>query len=117
MINFIFFFYISSDIYKIKSPVPLIENKNQIQENEEEEEEKKDNKNKKKEMEKEKKPLTFPWWFRIIALILSYICMIVCGFFIVVKGLEFGNEKVTRWATSLVISFFTSVLLHEPIKV
>ena len=64
-----------------------------------------------------KRSFTFPWYFRIVALILSYACMIVCAFFVIVKGLEFGNSKVTSWVTSLAISFVTSVLFHEPIKV
>lgn len=42
--------------------------------------------------------------------------MIVSIFFIIVRGLEFGNDKVTKWVTSLVISFITSVFLTQPIQ-
>jgi len=66
--------------------------------------------------EKPKKPLSFPWWCRIIALIMSWMCMIICCFFVIVRGLEFGNEKVTKWVTSLVVSFFTSIFLTQPIQ-
>ncbi|KAG7157021.1 Polycystic kidney disease protein 1-like 2-like 2 [Homarus americanus] len=32
-------------------------------------------------------------------------------------GVMFGNSKATKWITSLVISFFTSILFVEPLKV
>ncbi len=66
--------------------------------------------------EKPKKPLSFPWWCRIIALCLSWVCMAISCFFIIVRGLEFGNEKVIKWVTSLVISFFASVFVTQPIQ-
>ena len=77
---------------------------------------------KKKKAKEEKKEraeqnFTIPWYFRIVALILSYACMIVSAFFVIVKGLEFGNTKVTSWVTSLAVSVVTSVLFQEPIKV
>jgi hypothetical protein len=37
-------------------------------------------------------------------------------FFIIVKGIEFGDEKVSKWITSLLISFLSSVLLTQPIQ-
>lgn len=40
--------------------------------------------------EKPKQPLSFPWWCRYFALALSYICMVVCCFFIIVKGRKFN---------------------------
>ena len=66
--------------------------------------------------EKPKDDLSFPWWCRIIAIVMSYITMLVSMFFIIVKGLEFGDAKVTKWVTSLVISFLTSVFLTQPIQ-
>ena len=36
--------------------------------------------------EKPKQPLGFPWWCRFFALGLSWACMVVSAFFIVVKG-------------------------------
>ena len=93
----------------IKTKVNLNES-NQVEDDVEEEEVKPE------DYEKPKRPLTFPWWCRIIAMIMSYACMIVSIFFIIVRGLEFGNDKVTKWVTSLVISFITSVFLTQPIQ-
>ena len=68
---------------------------------------------------KNKKPfeLKFPWWFKIFAYLLSFIFAGVSLFFVVIKGIEFGDEKVTKWLTSLIISFFSSVLLTQPLQV
>ena len=71
----------------------------------------KDNKNKKKN------PFSFPWWFKIIAYMLSFIFAAVSAFFIVVKGISFGNERSTKWLTSVVISLFTSVMVTQPLQV
>jgi hypothetical protein len=43
--------------------------------------------------------------------------MVIAAFFIIVKGIEFGNEKVLKWLTSFIISVVTSIFLTEPIKV
>jgi len=59
----------------------------------------------------------FPWWFKIIAYLLSFAFAGVSLFFVVIKGIEFGQEKVTKWLTSLIISFLTSVLLTQPLQV
>jgi hypothetical protein len=70
-------------------------------------------------IQKEKKSceLKFPWWFRIIAYIISFALAGACLFFVILKGIEFGNEKVTKWLTSLIISFLTSILLTQPLQV
>lgn len=60
---------------------------------------------------------SFPWWFKIIAYILSFIVSTVCIFFIIVKGIEFGDEKVQKWISSFLISVLTSFLLTQPIQV
>ena len=58
-----------------------------------------------------------PWWFKIIAYLLSFIFAGVCLFFIIIQGISFGNEKVQKWLTSLLVSFLTSVLLTQPLQV
>jgi len=63
------------------------------------------------------KSYTIPWWCKILAYLLSFACMFVSIFFIVIKGIEFGDEKVRKWITSLLVSFLTSVLLTQPIQV
>ncbi|RNA25490.1 polycystin-1-like isoform X2, partial [Brachionus plicatilis] len=65
---------------------------------------------------KTKRKLLFPWWTKIIAYILSFCFAGVSLFFVVIKGIEFGDEKVKKWITSLFVSFLTSVLLTQPIQ-
>ena len=74
--------------------------------------------NEKCEMKQNKScELKFPWWFRIIAYIISFAIAGSCLFFVILKGIEFGNDKVTNWLTSLIISFLTSILLTQPLQV
>ena len=61
--------------------------------------------------------LKFPWWFKIIAYILSFSFAAISIFFVIIKGIEFGNDKVTKWLTSLIISFVSSLLFTQPIQV
>jgi len=61
--------------------------------------------------------LKFPWWFKIIAYVLSSLVTCVCLFFVVTKGIVFGDEKVKNWLTSVLISFLSSVLLTQPLQV
>jgi hypothetical protein len=63
------------------------------------------------------KKLSFPWWFKIIAYILSYLFMSISLIFIIFRGITFGEEKVTKWITSLMVSFLTSLLLTQPLQV
>jgi polycystin 1L2 len=78
------------------------------------------NKNEKfleKTKKNKKSVFKFPWWFRIFAYMISFAFAAVSLFFVIIKGLVFGNEMVTKWITSIVISFFTSVVLTQPIRV
>ncbi len=63
------------------------------------------------------KKLSFPWWFKIIAYILSYLFMAISLIFIIFRGITFGDEKVTKWITSLLVSFLTSLFLTQPLQV
>lgn len=64
-----------------------------------------------------KKKFLLPWWCAYIGWLLV-IASVGCSiFFLWAYGLQFGNERTEKWLTSLVISFFSSVLLTEPIKV
>ena len=69
------------------------------------------------EKKKKSKELKFPWWFKIFAYVLSFVFALVSIFFVLVKGIEFGNEKVTKWITSVIISFISSILITQPIQV
>jgi polycystin 1L2 len=61
--------------------------------------------------------MTLPWWCRIIAWILVAVCFCVSIFFLWAYGIQFGNDKATKWVSSLFFSFFSSILLVEPVKV
>ena len=60
---------------------------------------------------------TFHWWFKFFAYVLSYAFIGVSIFFIIVKGIEFGNDKVQKWLATILMSFLTSVLLTQPLQV
>ncbi|CAG0896667.1 unnamed protein product [Darwinula stevensoni] len=64
-----------------------------------------------------KKRCTLPWWFMLVAWFLILVCIGVSVFFTWAYGIQFGNSKTLKWVTSLVISFFSSVLLVQPLKV
>ena len=70
-----------------------------------------------KNVKKVKKSLSFPWWFKIIGYILAFLFSFVSVFFIIMQGIQFGDEKVGKWLASLVISVASSVLLTQPIQV
>lgn len=61
--------------------------------------------------------LTFPWWCLFIVYGLSMIFGGVSIFFIIVRGIEFGDLKTQQWLTSLLTGFFSSILLIQPLKV
>ena len=63
------------------------------------------------------KLVIFPWWVKIIAYILSLVISFVCIFFIIVKGISFGDEKCQKWLTSFTVSVLTSFLLTQPLQV
>ena len=64
-----------------------------------------------------KKAKLLPWWCLFIAYSLSLIIMVVSNILIIARGIEFGDVKVQKWLGSLLIGFFSSVLLTQPIKV
>ena len=46
--------------------------------------------------------------------------MILVGlsiFFIIVRGIEFGDLKTQQWLTSILSGFFSSILLTQPLKI
>ena len=61
--------------------------------------------------------LKFPWWFKIVAYLLSFAFTSVSLVFVIIKGIEFGDAQVTKWLTSLIISFLSSILFTQPLKV
>ncbi|CAF0785228.1 unnamed protein product [Adineta steineri] len=68
-------------------------------------------------IKKKKSPITFPWWCLFIAYGLSMIIIAVSIFFIIVRGIEFGDVKTQQWLTSVLTGFFSSIILTQPIKI
>ncbi|CAF3978323.1 unnamed protein product [Rotaria sp. Silwood2] len=66
---------------------------------------------------KKKKKFLFPWWCLIIAYIVSFLFVVMCTFFIIARGIQFGDVKTQQWLTSLVTGFFSSILFSQPIKI
>lgn len=68
---------------------------------------------------KKKKGLsfTFPWWCLFIAYGISLIFAAISMFFIIARGIEFGDLKTQKWLASLLSGFFSSILLIQPLKV
>jgi hypothetical protein len=66
---------------------------------------------------KKKGRMSFPWWCLFIAYGLSFVITVVSIFFIIARGIEFGDVKCQKWLTPLVTGFFSSLLLSQPIKV
>ncbi|KAG0419460.1 hypothetical protein HPB47_004076 [Ixodes persulcatus] len=66
---------------------------------------------------KRKSKFMFPWWCRYVAWFFCLASIFVSIFFIWAYGVQFGDEKTRKWITSLLVSFFMSVLVTQPIKV
>ncbi|CAF0802441.1 unnamed protein product [Adineta steineri] len=64
-----------------------------------------------------KKQFTFPWWCLFIAYTFSFMIIAVSMFFIIVKGIIFGDLKTQKWLTSVFTGFFSSIILTQPIKI
>ncbi len=66
---------------------------------------------------KKQSKLTFPWWCLFLAYGLLLMLAIVSIFFLIVRGIEFGDLKTQKWLTSLISGFFSLIFLIQPIKV
>jgi hypothetical protein len=63
------------------------------------------------------KSFLLPWWCVIIAYIISFLLMITSTTFIVARSVRIGDVNTRKWLTSVVSSFFASILLTQPFKV
>ncbi|PVD37765.1 hypothetical protein C0Q70_00366 [Pomacea canaliculata] len=64
-----------------------------------------------------KKSKSLPWWCRILAWVVLWVATIVSAAFVTFYGISFSEDACRKWITSLLISFFMSVLVTQPIKV
>ncbi len=71
--------------------------------------------NKSDNKKKMKSPLTFPWWFIFIGYGLCVILVGISIFFIIARGIEFGDLKTQQGLTSISSGFVSSILLIQPI--
>jgi len=67
--------------------------------------------------EKKKKVFLLPWWCIIIGWVLLWITVAVSVAMVTFYAISFQDEKCKKWLTSLLIGFFSSVLLTQPVKV
>ncbi|XP_024919509.1 polycystic kidney disease protein 1-like 2 [Cynoglossus semilaevis] len=58
-----------------------------------------------------------PWWFVFVGWFLVAATGAVTSYFTMLYGLKFGKERSISWLVSMVVSFFQSVLITQPIKV
>ncbi|XP_028291886.1 polycystic kidney disease protein 1-like 2 [Gouania willdenowi] len=58
-----------------------------------------------------------PWWFVFFGWLLVLATSSVSAYFTMLYGLKFGKERSISWLVSLVVSFFQSLLLIQPLKV
>ncbi|CAF0785734.1 unnamed protein product [Adineta steineri] len=68
-------------------------------------------------IKRKKSSITFPWWCLFIAYGVSLIIIAVSIFFIIIRGIEFGDVKTQQWLTSVLTGFFSSVIFTQPIKI
>ena len=66
---------------------------------------------------KNKSSWKFPCWCLYVAYGLSFLFIGISIFFIIIRGIEFGDSKIQKWLISLIIGFFSSICLTQPIKV
>ena len=67
--------------------------------------------------QKKQSKLTFPWWCIFLAYFLSILLVGISILFITVRAIELKDVRTQQWLTSVLIGFFSSVCLTEPIKV
>nr|XP_020470540.1 polycystic kidney disease protein 1-like 2 isoform X1 [Monopterus albus] len=58
-----------------------------------------------------------PWWFIFVGWLLVVATSVVAGYFTMLYGLKFGKQRSIDWLVSLLVSFFQSNLIIQPLKV
>lgn len=67
------------------------------------------------EKKKGKKPL--PHWLIYVAYFFVFLSSATSAFFVILYGFTFGKEKSDKWIVSMLVSFWQSVLVIQPVKV
>ncbi|MEQ2165151.1 hypothetical protein GOODEAATRI_014066 [Goodea atripinnis] len=58
-----------------------------------------------------------PWWFVFVGWILVIATSTVSGYFTMMYGLTYGKDQSINWLISMVVSFFESLFITQPLKV
>ncbi|XP_045888956.1 polycystic kidney disease protein 1-like 2 isoform X2 [Micropterus dolomieu] len=58
-----------------------------------------------------------PWWFVFVGWILVIATSGVSGYFTMMYGLTYGKGRSISWLISMVVSFFESLFITQPLKV
>ncbi|BFZ03248.1 hypothetical protein BsWGS_06287 [Bradybaena similaris] len=66
---------------------------------------------------KKKKKFELPWYFTIISWLLLWVVTLGSMAMVIFYGISFKDETCKKWITSMVVSFFMSVFVTQPIKV
>ncbi|XP_041368785.1 polycystic kidney disease protein 1-like 2 isoform X2 [Gigantopelta aegis] len=60
--------------------------------------------------------LRLPWYFVYVAYFVAVTTSLICSYFVMLYGLEYGYNKSVAWLISFFTSFFQSALVTEPVK-
>ncbi|KPP63740.1 hypothetical protein Z043_117975, partial [Scleropages formosus] len=58
-----------------------------------------------------------PWWFVFVGWFLVVTTSGIAGYFTMMYGLTYGKDKSISWLISMVVSFFESLFITQPLKV
>ncbi|XP_077451223.1 polycystin-1-like protein 2 [Stigmatopora argus] len=58
-----------------------------------------------------------PWWFVFIGWTLVIATSCVSGYFTMMYGLTYGKDRSISWLISMLVSFFESLFITQPLKV
>uniref|UniRef100_M3ZLU3 Polycystic kidney disease protein 1-like 2 n=1 Tax=Xiphophorus maculatus TaxID=8083 RepID=M3ZLU3_XIPMA len=67
--------------------------------------------------EKKRSQGGLPWWFVFVGWILVITTSAVSGYFTMMYGLTYGKDQSINWLISMVVSFFESLFITQPLKV
>uniref|UniRef100_A0A8D3BLK0 Polycystic kidney disease protein 1-like 2 n=1 Tax=Scophthalmus maximus TaxID=52904 RepID=A0A8D3BLK0_SCOMX len=65
----------------------------------------------------DRSPRGLPWWFVFVGWILVIATSGVSGYFTMMYGLTYGKDRSISWLISMLVSFFESLFITQPLKV
>ncbi|XP_072321390.1 polycystin-1-like protein 2 [Eucyclogobius newberryi] len=58
-----------------------------------------------------------PWWFVFVGWLLVIATSVTSGYFTMMYGLTYGKDRSISWLISMLVSFFESLFITQPLKV